>query len=324
MTTESYFLTTLCIPTFNRRDVVYSLIQDLISEEINLISKIIVVDDGSTDMTFEALQEFNSIQNIKIYRNESNLSYAKNFLKCFHLSDTKFIIMGTDDDIFYKNGIQDIQKQLKSFDPDFISTRFKSLASTRIKKSRKEIDFLQIWNAAKHSPGIIYKRKSIISIEEKLLDLLERENLAAFFFPQIILATILKSSNKLLIFSEIEISRKRSSNQQKTQLLDQNGNHYLSLSNLTKRHNDFIIFYEELLQNSDYRNQHLNIKKLLLQHRSSLYENFKACLKSENIKLANDFRMGEQKKIISYFKPKKYYFLLMEMLKKYLVFSDKK
>ncbi len=324
MNTESYFLTTLCIPTFNRKDLIYSLIQNLISEEINLISKIIIVDDGSTDMTFEALQEFNSIKNIKVYRNESTLGYAKNFLHCFHLSDTKFVIMGTDDDIFYKKGIQDIQKQLKYFDPDFISTFFKSLSSTRLKKSNKEIGFLQIWNAAKHAPGLVYKRESIILIEEKLLDLLERKNLAAFFFPQIILVTILKASNKLLIFSQIEISGTRLPNKAKTQLLDKNGHHYLSLSNLARRHQDFIIFYEELLQNSDYRNQRFNIKKLLLQHRSSLYENLKASLLSENIKLANDLRLGELKRIKSYFSPKKYYFFFIEMVKKYLVFFDKK
>jgi hypothetical protein len=171
-------------------------------------------------------------------------------------------------------------------------------------------------NAAKHAPGLIYKRASIISIEEKLLDLLERKNLAAFFYPQIILVTILKASNKLLIFSQIEVSGTKLTNSAKTQLLDKNGHNYLSLSNLAKRHQDFIIFYEELLNNPEYSNQRFKIKKILLQHRFSLYENLKTSLLSENIKLENDLRWGELKIIKSYFNPKKYYFFFIRMLKK--------
>jgi glycosyltransferase involved in cell wall biosynthesis len=316
MNKESPLLTTLCIPTFNRKKAVYSLAQYLVSSEINLVTKIIIIDDGSSDGTFEALQEFNSIQNIKILKNETNLGYAYNFLRCFQKSDTKFVIMGTDDDLFYKIGIMDVQRQLQLHSPDFISTSFISSTSSRVNKSSKEINFDGIWDAAKHSPGLIYKRSSIAEVEKNLVNLLQRKNLAAFFYPQIILLTILKAANKLLIYSPIEVSGVHPIAHEKTQLLDGRGDHYHSLSNVVKRHQDFLIFYEELLENSNDANQHFQIKNLLMQHRLSFFDNIEAGIWIADSELINDFRRGGLNKMASYLNPKKYYLYFLKKLKK--------
>ncbi|WP_316830692.1 glycosyltransferase [Pedobacter aquatilis] len=68
--------------------------------------EIIIVDDVSSDNTIEILEKFASEDNrIKIYQNEINLGYVKNFEKAITLCQGDFIALCDQDDIWAEDKI---------------------------------------------------------------------------------------------------------------------------------------------------------------------------------------------------------------------------
>jgi len=292
-------LITLCIPTFNRSDSVSELLINITKQRINDIANILVIDDGSHDGTFKNLESFDSHQNIKVLANESNLGYARTFLRCFDECESEYLIMCTDDDAYSKEGVMEILDEIYSKKPDFISTSFISDDSARIHKKIKEIDFLDIWDSAKHSPGLVYKTSSILFAKESMIGLLRQNNLAAFFFPQIILLVLMKSNNLRLLTSSVEIASKHPNGSYKTQLTDQSGNVYLSLANVIERHKSFSAFYKLLIEDPLYKSHHSSLKQLLKSHENSLFSNIEAGIALEDSRLIKDFRRGGMLKLIN-------------------------
>ena len=62
--------------------------------------ELIVCDDGSTDNTLSILQEYaNNDSRIKIYQNETNLGFKRNFEKAIGLCSGEYIALCDQDDI---------------------------------------------------------------------------------------------------------------------------------------------------------------------------------------------------------------------------------
>jgi glycosyltransferase involved in cell wall biosynthesis len=63
-------------------------------------TEIIVVDDHSTDSTFEILKGYTTNPKIKLYRNEKNLGFVKNFEKAITYCKGEMIALSDQDDIW--------------------------------------------------------------------------------------------------------------------------------------------------------------------------------------------------------------------------------
>ncbi len=71
------------------------------------IDEIIIVDDNSTDETFSLIQVLaKDRSNVKIFRNESNLGYNKNFEKGLKLATGDIIAICDQDDIWYADKLK--------------------------------------------------------------------------------------------------------------------------------------------------------------------------------------------------------------------------
>ena len=69
--------------------------------------ELIVCDDGSTDNTLSILQEYaNNDSRIKIYQNETNLGFKRNFEKAIGLCSGECIALCDQDDIWYPNHLE--------------------------------------------------------------------------------------------------------------------------------------------------------------------------------------------------------------------------
>jgi glycosyltransferase involved in cell wall biosynthesis len=68
--------------------------------------EIVVVDDNSTDSTWQILNKFKDNPKVRLYRNETNLGFIKNFEKAVSLCKGDFIAFSDQDDIWSENKIE--------------------------------------------------------------------------------------------------------------------------------------------------------------------------------------------------------------------------
>ncbi|MBK1894418.1 glycosyltransferase [Chryseobacterium paridis] len=82
---------------------------DTILDQTLLPDEIIICDDRSSDQTMEILNEYqkNHPQIFKIFSNENNLGFIKNFEKAIYLCSNEIIIISDQDDIWDKNKIKE-------------------------------------------------------------------------------------------------------------------------------------------------------------------------------------------------------------------------
>ena len=108
-------LITVCIATFNRAEIVSKLIQELLDFDLNEKIEILVIDDCSSDNTFERISRFNKYDNVTILKNDQNLSRARTQLKYFNLCQTEYLIELPDDEMLYKEGLLELLQLLPIF-----------------------------------------------------------------------------------------------------------------------------------------------------------------------------------------------------------------
>lgn len=73
-------------------------------------NELVVCDDVSTDATLEILESFQKQApfTVRIYRNEINLAYVKNFEKALSLCNGDIIFLSDQDDVWFSNKIAEI------------------------------------------------------------------------------------------------------------------------------------------------------------------------------------------------------------------------
>lgn len=95
-------LVSFVIPTYNRCDMVYELVKEILTikrEDINVV----VTDNNSTDNTFEKLGTICD-KRLKIYRNETNVGAINNMVKAvFHASGKYAFYINDRDSIIMEN-----------------------------------------------------------------------------------------------------------------------------------------------------------------------------------------------------------------------------
>jgi glycosyltransferase involved in cell wall biosynthesis len=104
-------LISIAVCTFNGEKYLAEQLDTLISQTYPNI-EIIVVDDCSTDSTIEILKKYESGNKIKLFLNEKNLGFGKNFEKAIKLCNGEFISLCDQDDIWDTNKIQKLYDNL--------------------------------------------------------------------------------------------------------------------------------------------------------------------------------------------------------------------
>lgn len=95
-------LISVIIPSFNRKDLIDRAIESILKQNYKEF-EILIIDDGSTDGTYEYLNEkYINNKNIKIYKNEKNSGAGFSRKSGYKKSNGKYIIFMDDDD-YYTN-----------------------------------------------------------------------------------------------------------------------------------------------------------------------------------------------------------------------------
>jgi glycosyltransferase involved in cell wall biosynthesis len=86
----------ICIPVFNRPDMVRVAIRSAVDQDIQDM-EVVVVDNCSTDGTWEALQAF-SDPRLRLFRNPQNLGLFGNFNRCLEEARGRYVRILCSDD----------------------------------------------------------------------------------------------------------------------------------------------------------------------------------------------------------------------------------
>jgi glycosyltransferase involved in cell wall biosynthesis len=98
-------LVSIAVCTYNGEKFLAEQFDSLVNQTYSNL-EIIVTDDCSKDQTFALLQDYASRYDfIKIYKNEQNLGYVKNFEKAISLCSGDFIALCDQDDIWNNDKI---------------------------------------------------------------------------------------------------------------------------------------------------------------------------------------------------------------------------
>ena len=99
--------------TYNGEKYLREQIDSILAQTIQDF-ELVVCDDGSKDSTIEILEEYqHSDKRIKIYKNESNLGFKKNFEKAISLCDGEYIALCDQDDIWSPNHLEILKDAIK-------------------------------------------------------------------------------------------------------------------------------------------------------------------------------------------------------------------
>jgi len=101
-----YPLVSIVLTTYNGEKFLSYQLESLFAQEYKNI-EIIAVDDGSTDNTLAILNQFAARHhNMKVYINEKNIGFIKNFEKGCTLTNGDFIALCDQDDYWHKDKIK--------------------------------------------------------------------------------------------------------------------------------------------------------------------------------------------------------------------------
>jgi glycosyltransferase involved in cell wall biosynthesis len=80
-----------------------------ILKQLNKNDEIIIIDDNSTDNTYDILKSFaKNFDNIKLYKNKYNIGFLKNFQKALSLVSHEIILLSDQDDLWVDNKVNTI------------------------------------------------------------------------------------------------------------------------------------------------------------------------------------------------------------------------
>jgi glycosyltransferase involved in cell wall biosynthesis len=88
----------ICIPTYNRKDLLLAAIESALEQDYEDI-EVIISDNASSDGTFDAMAQFHENKKVRYYRNDTNIGPLMNYKKCvYEYAEGEYILFLSDDD----------------------------------------------------------------------------------------------------------------------------------------------------------------------------------------------------------------------------------
>lgn len=262
----------ICIPTYNRAEAVYELVKQIIDFQLKDLVDLIVIDDASNDKSYDKLLEFSDGQDVRIFKNEQNLSQSGTFLRCFKECRTEYLLVMFDDEFLFKEGVLELLPLLDQLDADFISTQWDRFGSIdRPCRSTKEISILDLDKYCSHAPGLVYRKSIYEQVEPYLTKRLDENCLTTFFYPQYTLLLIAKLC-KLKIYATPILAGGLRKDWYRSGLVDpERGESYQSLTNIVYRYISREKIYKDMLLEFTSSQNKKALELLIHNHKISLY-----------------------------------------------------
>jgi len=188
---------TIAIPTYNRVSHVDTLLDQLMKNNVLEDAYILVIDDGSSDNTFEIItKKYCHKYDIQVLENEINFGYPRTFVRLFKECKTEYLLIMADDDLLVTGGLKPLIKFLTSEKPAFCSPQF--LNEGLIYRGRNKTKIIkpqEFFQCSAHAPGLVYNVTKCNEVLDYLAARIQSEKADALIYPQVVLVIILLLSN---------------------------------------------------------------------------------------------------------------------------------
>ena len=116
---------------YNDENNVANAIQSILDQTFEDF-EFLIIDDCSTDNTYEEMTKFVNDSRVKLYVNEKNIGLTKSLNKLIEESNGKYIFRQDSDDISFKNRFDEQIKILETMDIKICTTRAIDLNNNKI------------------------------------------------------------------------------------------------------------------------------------------------------------------------------------------------
>lgn len=196
-------LVSILIPVYNRKKLVKRAIESATKQTYENI-EIIIVDNKSTDKTYEILKEYEKdFSNIKIYQNKENIGPLKNWKKCLEYSSGEYIKILFSDDWIEETFVEKCMNILISHtDVGFVFTATLIHYKDKEKISYKFSDKKELYNTNIFIKGALCGNNFPVSPSSALFRRLDVENNLILEIPNKLNLNFSKlgAGNDLLLF----------------------------------------------------------------------------------------------------------------------------
>ena len=107
-------IVSVLITAYNRETYISQAIESVLNSTYQNF-ELIIVDDKSSDGTFDIIQQYKSDMRIRIFRNDKNLGQFVNRNKAASYATGKYIKYLDSDDIIYPHGLEVMVKTIEQF-----------------------------------------------------------------------------------------------------------------------------------------------------------------------------------------------------------------
>lgn len=104
----------IIIPAFNQEDFIKETIESALYQDFSGSYEILISDDSSQDKSWEIIERYAHLSNVKTNRFEKNTSYVGSYNWLIENSQGKYIAHLDGDDLFYPNKLQNAFDILES------------------------------------------------------------------------------------------------------------------------------------------------------------------------------------------------------------------
>ncbi|MDC0965242.1 glycosyltransferase family 2 protein [Candidatus Thioglobus sp.] len=277
------YMFTIGYATYNRKDCIVRRLNSLIAMDIPDNVEIIIVDNASSDGTFEAISDLTAGTKIRAYCNNENLGFAGNFVETLRRAKGDYVMWSSDEDEINLGGIQNLFDWIgnKKFDVVFLNhyrkEKSKKLFPLRKNKTRI-IECEDLWRCS-HLPGSVWNRSVALANLNDWGKMKEIYPNISRYYPNLLLMIKLIPSFNSYFFNGYIAYQK---DYEKSQHVAQSGYQYPHLIPRWLQHNELISFIELRIQKTeDIKNK----KYLHKMHKSlnrNIYTYISTAIREEN------------------------------------------
>jgi glycosyltransferase involved in cell wall biosynthesis len=179
---------TIGFPTYMRRDSIVARVKALLSDPLAKDIPLLVIDNDSTDGTYEALRSEFSAPQLTVLRNDTNIGGGRNMFRLLRECQTEYLLMMSDEDGVNMAHWAEFLAFLEERKPLFVSPQ--AILEGSIYRGRTEScpiapeDFI---NCSFYMSCLAYHRDSANRFLEEI-ESLDSSNTAARMYPIVMLA----------------------------------------------------------------------------------------------------------------------------------------